>query len=471
MSKIIEALPPPPLYYHAQDTSYWRRDEAGHWIRVNDTSAKNFVVEYGYLGTAAKSGANSEASLCLMKIQSTRNVAYIGPLAGHPTGVYAMLGRRVLVTESPIYIAAQKGEWPTLKKLFDGLFVHGDVDQRPYLYGWFQNAMESFRKRRWKSSQLLALAGPVSCGKSLTQNLITEMFGGRSSQPYSFMMGRTDFNAHLFRGEHLMLEDEAENSRYENRRHFAANIKKLLCNRDQQVHGKNREAATLQPIWRMTLSLNDDPEALQVLPPFDSDVHDKIIALRVKPAANELKTALGMDEAQFWQQLVSELPAFLHFVEHEFVVPDILRDVRYGIVAFQHPDLVEKIQETTPQMKLMELIDEGLFRQDGAERGWEGTASQLAQKLTCETHDGSYEARKLLGGTNTIGKYLARLKESVGEHVAGRVTSRKLHGNTRWHISPPAWLVNLNAPASPAPTATAPEPPATLPPPPASLVS
>jgi len=82
MSKIINALPAPPLYYHAQDTSYWRRDDDARWIRVNDSSAKNFVVEYGYRGTATETGANSESSRCLMKIQSTRNVAYIGPLAG-----------------------------------------------------------------------------------------------------------------------------------------------------------------------------------------------------------------------------------------------------------------------------------------------------------------------------------------------------------------------------------------------------
>ena len=468
MSKIIEALPPPPLYYHAQDTSYWRRDESGRWIRVNDTSAKCFVVEYGYHGTATETGANSESSRCLMKIQSTRNVAYIGPLAGYPTGVYSMNGRHVLVTESPSFIEAQSGEWPTLKRLFDGLFIHDDVDQLPYFYGWLQSAMESFRLRRWKSSQLLALAGPVSCGKSLTQNLITTMFGSRSSQPYSFMMGRTDFNSHLFRGEHLMLEDEAENSRYENRRHFAANIKKLLCNRDQYVHGKNKEAATLQPIWRMSLSLNDDPEALQVLPPFDSDVHDKIIALRVKPAANELKSSLGMDEDQFWKLLVNELPAFLHYVEHEFEVPAELRDVRYGIRAFQHPDLVEKIQETAPQMKLIELVDAELFRHERNLGGWEGTASQLAQALTQENRDSSYEARKLLSGTNTVGRYLARLKESDAEHVAGRVTSRKLHGNTRWHIAPPTWLVTPQAPAAPVPVTTA--SPVQLPKPPASLV-
>jgi len=48
-----------------------------------------------------------------------------------------------------------------------------------------------------------------------------------------------------------------------------------------------------------------------------------------------------MDEDQFWKLLGSELPAFPHYVEHEFVVPVELRDVRYGIRAFQHPDLVE----------------------------------------------------------------------------------------------------------------------------------
>ena len=48
MSNIIEAIPLPPLYYHTRDTSYWRQDKAGGWIKVNDTSAKNFVAEYGY---------------------------------------------------------------------------------------------------------------------------------------------------------------------------------------------------------------------------------------------------------------------------------------------------------------------------------------------------------------------------------------------------------------------------------------
>jgi hypothetical protein len=53
-------------------------------------------------------------------------------------------------------------------------------------------------------------------------------------------------------GEHQMLEDEAEPTRYEHRQHFSARIMMMLANYDQNCHGNNREAVTLQPIWRMS---------------------------------------------------------------------------------------------------------------------------------------------------------------------------------------------------------------------------
>ena len=90
------------------------------------------------------------------------------------------------------------------------------------------------------------------------------------------MMGNTQFNSHMFSAEHLMLEDESESVDIRSRRNFAANIKTILTGRNQNCHGKNREALILNPLWRMSLSLNDDPERLQVLPPLDPDVRDKI---------------------------------------------------------------------------------------------------------------------------------------------------------------------------------------------------
>ena len=359
MNKIIEAIPPPPLYYSASDTSYWRSDESGKWIRVNESSAKNYIAEFAY-SKSAMNGGNSEVERCLLAIQSKRNVSYVGPLAGYPAGLHEMANNLVLVTTGPKWITPKSGKWPVLEKLITGLFVDDDLDQRPYFFGWLKFARSSLTRREWRASQLFAMAGQVGSGKSLLQLLITEALGGRSVKPYQFMMGQTAFNSHLFKGEHLALEDENEAIDIRSRRHFAANIKTLLANRDQNCHGKNREALTLQPLWRMTLTVNDDPERLLVLPPFDADVRDKIICLKACKVAMPMKTGTDEEKALFWKTLMSELPAFLSFID-QYTVPASLQDGRYGIAAYQHPTIIEKIQETTPEMKLLELIDVGLF--------------------------------------------------------------------------------------------------------------
>ena len=164
MSNIIEAIPLPPLYYNARDTSYWRQDKAGGWIKVNDTSAKNFVAEYGYSKSPKEAGTNSEVDKAMMNIQAGQNVAYVGSLAGFNSGVHLVGNSRVLVTDSPRFVTPCAGTWDTISALFEGMLVDGTNDQRPYLYGWIKNALQTFHHRRWKASQLLALAGPVGSG-------------------------------------------------------------------------------------------------------------------------------------------------------------------------------------------------------------------------------------------------------------------------------------------------------------------
>lgn len=450
MSNIIDAIPLPPIYYHSRDTSYWRMDNSGRWIKVNDSNSKTFIAEYGYTKAAYEFGTNSEVDRCLMDVQANQNAAYVGPLAGYDAGVYTMSGNQVLVTDSPRFLVPAAGEWPTLAALFEGMFVDVDLDQRPYFYGWLKCALQSYRERRWKASQLLALAGPVGSGKSLTQNLITAMLGGRSAKPYQYMMGLTQFNAHMVGAEHLMLEDEAESVDIRSRRHFAANIKTILTGRDQNCHPKHKDAVILQPIWRMTLSLNDDPERLQVLPPLDSDVRDKIIILKVNRCEMPMPTDTPELEGRFWRQLTSELPAFLHDLE-SWDISDEIADCRYGITSFKHPEIVEKLEETAPELKLLELIDRQVF--DGGvalaenrtpQRPWEGTAAALEANLVGNASRVTFEARKVLTWANACGTYLGRLVDSENQDLRGRVTNRKVMGKTIWSIQPPSLPVREN---------------------------
>ena len=44
MSKIIENLPLPPVYYHGREASFWREDDSARWIKINELQ----TVDFGY---------------------------------------------------------------------------------------------------------------------------------------------------------------------------------------------------------------------------------------------------------------------------------------------------------------------------------------------------------------------------------------------------------------------------------------
>ena len=173
----------------------------------------------------------------------------------------------------------------------------------------------------------------------------------------------------------------------------------------------------------MSLSLNDDPERLQVLPPLDRDVRDKIIILKARKCAMPMPTGNPADDERFWNQLMAELPGFLHHLE-QWQVPEALRDDCYGIAAYQHPEVVEKLQQTTPELRLLELVDRELFRHlytamDRTQlEPWEGSAIELEARLVNPPSGVIFEARKLLTWQNSCGTYLGRLTTLPQRRVA-----------------------------------------------------
>jgi hypothetical protein len=188
----------------------------------------------------------------------------------------------------------------------------------------------------------------------------------------------------------------------------------------------------LAPFWRLSISVNDEPENLMILPPMsdsESDsLGDKIILLRAKHAKMPMPSETLEQRGTFWQTLMSELPAFLHFLE-TWDVPEKLRHPRYGMKTWQHPDLLAALDALAPETRLLSLIDEVVFPKEvttwdtpmrgHAEPGpmsWGGTAEQLGAKL-CDSLLYGYEARKLLNWPNACGTYLGRLAKKHPDRV------------------------------------------------------
>ena len=420
------------VYFDFNRGNYWTRNGRNGWIMVNETQIKRMLRSTGISDKRIAFAEVSPLDLRLLDIQERMDVHYSGPLAGYNAGIYPVGEKRILVTESPKLVLPVRGEWPILYKLIEGLLVNGDCDQRPYFYGWTKVSVEALLKQQIRPGQTLALCGPHNCGKSLLQNLLTLLLGGRAAKPYQFMAGLTPFNADLFEAEHLQIEDDQSSTDIRARRNFGTNIKAFCVNESHRLHDKGRRAVNgLKPFWRVTITVNDEPENLMVLPPLDDSLEDKLLLLRAFKRPMPMPTDSNEERAAFWATLQSELPAFVHFLK-AWTIPAELRSSRFGVKHYHHPELVEAIDSLAPEQKLLILLDGELFTTPAA-GAWHGTAAGLEIRLTGADSRCAHEARKLLSWPTACGVYLGRL----AKRMPGRIAHDRHEDSREWIIQPP----------------------------------
>lgn len=414
------------VFYDSGRKTYWLPNTRGEWMDVTTASLRLFLRNAGMSGEFTKGDPNPLTPLEqeMFRIQHNCDVHYAGPLAGYPVGLYDVGGNRVLVTRGRKTVEPRKGRWPVLSKFLIQLLG----DQRTHVLCWLKAAVEALQAGPpFRPGQMLALAGPAGCGKSLLQGLITELLGGRTSKPYRYLTGQTAFNSDLFTAEHLAIEDEAASTDLRTRRMFGAQLKNLIVNETQSFHAKGRDALTLTPFWRVSVTLNDEPENLMVLPPLDDSLKDKVLLLRAHPT----KLPFGKDDLDgrrdFRAELSKELPEMLYDL-FRMQVPTQLADQRYGVKAYHDPGLLEALEDLAPEHRLLQLCDGlGLFSDFAP--AWEGTAAELERQL--REKDKTGEVGRLLNFNSACGMYLGRLKKKY----PGRVSNRREHsGRQKWKI-------------------------------------
>jgi len=413
------------MYYYDENLRcYWCEDAKGNFIKINERSLQLRLRDDRFSTTVESGERLSPLERQILEIQRLRTVTYAAPLAGYAKGLYEISGKRILVTESPILIEPRKGDWPMLAKVLTNLFG----DQVIYFHGWTKHAVECLRQRKRAPGQALVIVGQHDSGKSLVQNLVTLLLGGRAAKPYRYMSGGTSFNGELFCAEHQMIEDEPASRDLRTRKKFGSEIKMVTACETQSCHSKNRQAITLTPLWRLTISLNDEPESLLTLPPLDNSLEDKVILCKAAKHAMPMRTDSLRERDIFWQTLKSELPAFIDFLLN-WEIPEHLKSERFGITHYHHPEVRRAIDTLAPEMRLLEIIDATLFVAQTAD--WIGSAAELENALALSIKAG--EAKTLLDFGSAAGTYLGRLAISN----AKRVEKQTSGSGNRWVIHPP----------------------------------
>ncbi len=415
----------PEFYFDAMGSGYWLKLPSSRFLNLGASDIKLHLRHAGYDDGKVDFGLNP-VEFVMYKSQIEKSVSYAGPLGGHRIGKFSTSsGETILITQQPRPDVFERPKVKPAPCPFIETFLNELLgpEQMQFCLYWLKLAVQSLRDGEFKPGQLVALAGPSQCGKSFFHFFVTELLGGRSAKAHQYMMGKTPFNRDLAEVEHLVIEDEQSSTNTATRREFGNAIKQMTVNVEFRIHGKGKQAITLPNFRRVTLSVNDEPENLAILPPLDNSIIDKIMLFKCRVATN-----LSNDYKKNRERLRKELPAFVAQLD-AFQIPKKFADNRFGVKAYLNPELVNALSDLSPEVRLMNLIDEVVFKNRVTE--WVGSADALERQL--RGSDMQFAIEALVKFSSAVGVYLERLTKKMPERFDGC----KNTGKTIWTIQPP----------------------------------
>jgi hypothetical protein len=383
--KLLPSSPVVLPEIHFDGKRYFRKnkDKTGY----ESIGREDVMLDLRRNGWPHRTAREMETSPCedaLYQLQLQNRVDYAGPFCGRPPGLYREKEVTVLCTQGPVMIEGKRGgDAGPVKDFLRSLLGEGrdaffEV-QRLTFYGWLKHSRTALRYyKQHLPGQILAFIGPPDSGKSLLQSIITQCLGGRQVDPSGYLVKGGNFNSEMWGAEHQALGDEEPVGEGRGGVHaFRERLKKAAVSIDFYFHAKFVDGKSARPVWRISLSGNDDSEAIAVVPLPTDSFADKIIYLQCYRRWSRITTGARRSKA-FWQRLMGALPSFLWEVD-SFELPKEMRGSRFFVREFHHPRVVELIDAASP----VYVLGEALVLEAGKQgvKGFEGTAVELYGKL------------------------------------------------------------------------------------------
>lgn len=453
-------------YYDNQSSNFLIPSADGDFIKCNISIMKNILKESYISPECGKDDMLSPLDERVNWLVKNRYVDYVGAVAGYRRGYHRMNGIKVLINKELNLIVPEIGDFDMVDQFFHDLLIDPDDVQLHYFYGWLKVALEGlYNEDMRKPGQALCIAGPVKCGKTFCQRVITELFGGVEAHPYQYLVGETSFNSDLFPACHLRIDDENRYTSHEARKNFGNFLKNSLYGKSVRCHAKGRTPVGMNPHWRLTIAINDNEENLLVLPEIKSDLEDKIILLK----ANMVRFPFDNDEdpkaqINYWKELRSQFPAFIHYLLHDWKIAPEFRNSRSGVNGYQNPELLQTVDSFTKEAYIMEMIDghiwdtigvRGLMGWGTSEPYWQGTAEQLKEILTDKY---GYDAEKALAWRNAMGTILGNASKMADYKNRVSYSQKRIIGKMKriWTIFNPNFEPSKSVPPNPVPPSVPP---------------
>lgn len=395
------------------------------WTKLNESSLKRHFELLGHDASKIKRELN--------RIQIQDHVDEVTVIAGYKKGLYRMHGAKILIIRGPDLLTAVEGAWPLVEQCLKRLMLSHPA-QYPILLSWLSQAVKNlYNEDIYIPGQILFLLGPVHCGKSLLQSIITWLLGDRSCRPYDSLTGETSFNSDSYAHEHQIIADPPIRTSID-RLAFAAHLKQYAVEEDHRHHRKGIDAIMIRrPKQRLSVAANDELHNVIIVPTLEKSFEDKCIVLKCEDGALPLPGYENMERTAFEKLIRAELPAFLHFLLN-YQIPAELRQKphcsRFGLDSWHHPELAAMINSQSQEQSLMNVLDSSFFM-SGSDP-WEGNHKDLAQALYAIPDDP--EARKFSRSPWLIARCLVLLSNQYPDRV--KKSKRRKNEWGKWKIFP-----------------------------------
>lgn len=317
----------------------------------------------------------SEANKALHQVQTVKRVESAVPYVYNKNVIVNFEGKRYFNTSriTPLAPNDKSKKWgedfPFIAEWAEGMF---GKEQLPWEQSWLAYAYQSFLNGTPKKGHCHIMVGPSNCGKTMwNTKLLATIFGGHIKCS-EYLVGKTEFNDHLFENGLWTVDDEAGASG-ESHVKFSSKIKEFVANDTFVVNAKFKKSGRVSWCGRLSITCNNDPMSMRMLPDLDMSTRDKLMVFNCEKFSGFYEGWLDV--------MLKELPYFCAWLR-DYKIPDDHKDFRFGVKAYLSP-VIEALSHADGRYShIVELLE--IFRDSQLEKGeeWVGTCSELLKHLS-----------------------------------------------------------------------------------------
>lgn len=388
-------------FYACSEHHGYEGNQVKFWMAYNRQIFELLATEkYGLSNRPEQEGEDSPLKQAMAKIVLHNSLPAACPFIYRKDRIIYIQGEPRLNTsflrvhEPDLSKGQEWGDgFPWIAAFMERLFP--DIIQRERFMAAWAYAYRNAYKGEPKNGHTLFVAGPVGSGKNFLSECLYGASMGGSIDASEYILGKTRFNDYLMGMGVWTLNDTVAKGDYKERSIFAKALKKMAANYQHTCEGKYKGASGIFWSGRIIVTLNTDPDSLQLLPDIELSNRDKISLF--KTADEPMNDADGAAKAR------AEMGALCSYLLNWEIPEHCVGDARWGVRNYLHPDLVTEAANSSPTASFRDILI--LFAKD------------------------SFEADKnlqMLAGSATWYYQQMTMVDSIKEMLRGEVTNRSI---------------------------------------------